>query len=161
MEFIGGSPLNIKIVNAENKHLTDCKIALQKSELGRVYFPNEDKVHNALNEGISKGEISVAINEESVVMGFVWVIQKGAFHSYPYVHIIAVKEEYRSLGIGKRLIGYIEENSWSSKLFLVVADFNPRAKKFYLDYGFKEVGCIPNLYRNGITEYLLVKEILK
>ncbi len=153
--------MNIKIVDAENKHLTDCKMALQKSELGRVYFPDEDKVHNAVNEGISKGEISVAINDESVVLGFIWVIQKGAFHSYPYLHIIAVKEEYRSLGIGKRLIGYIEEISGSSKLFLVVADFNPRAKKFYLDYGFKEVGCIPNLYRNGITEYLLVKEILK
>lgn len=153
--------MNINIINAENKHLTDCMIALHKSELGRVYFPDEDKVHNAVNEGISKGEISVAINDDNVVLGFIWVIQKGAFHSYPYLHIIAVKEEYRSLGIGKRLIGYIEENSRASKLFLVVADFNPRAKKFYLDYGFKEVGCIPNLYKDGITEYLLMKEILK
>lgn len=153
--------MNIKIIDAESKHLTDCKLALQKSEIGRVYFSDEDKVHNVVNEGISKGEISVAINEENVVLGFIWVILKGAFHSYPYLHIIAVKEEYRSLGIGKRLIRYIEENSGSSKLFLVVADFNPRAKKFYLNYGFKEVGCIPNLYKNGITEYLLVKEILK
>lgn len=136
--------MDIKIINAENKHLTDCKIALQKSDLGRVYFPDEDKAHNAINEGISKGEICVAINEENMVLGFIWVIQKGAFHSYPYLHIIAVKEEYRGFGIGKRLIEYIEKNSGSSKLFLVVGDFNPRAKKFYLDYGFKEVGCIPN-----------------
>lgn len=153
--------MNINIIKAEDRHLLDCIIALQKSDLGRVYFPDENKAHNAINEGISKGEICIAINEENVVLGFIWVIQKGAFHSYPYLHIIAVKEEYRGLGIGKRFIKYIEEVSESSKLFLVVGDFNPRAKKFYLDYGFKEVGCIPDLYKNGVNEYLMVKEILK
>jgi len=39
--------------------LNDCKIALQKSELGRIYFPEEDKVIQVLNEGISKREIFI------------------------------------------------------------------------------------------------------
>ena len=54
--------MNINIIKAENKHLPDCKLALQKSELGRVYFAEEDKAIKALSEGISKGEIFVAIN---------------------------------------------------------------------------------------------------
>ena len=61
-----------------------------------------------------------------------YFMPKGVFGSYPYLHIIAVKEEYRNLGIGKQLIKYFEENSSdysSSKYFLTVDDFNPQARK--------------------------------
>lgn len=49
----------------------------------------------------------------------------------------------------------------SSKLFLVVADFNPGAKRFYIKNGFKEVGRIPDLYKNGVVESLMMKELQK
>ncbi len=153
--------MDINIIKAENIHLVDCKVALQESELGRAYFPEEDKAIQALNEGISKGEVFVAINKERICVGFIWVILNGAFHSFSYLHIIAVKEEFRSLGIGKKLLSYFEEitSKSSSKLFLVVADFNPRAKQLYESIGYKEVGFIPNLYKRGITECLMMKEI--
>lgn len=153
--------MDINIIKAENKHLIDCKNALQKSELGRVYFPEEDKTFQAINEGISKGEIFIAINKECTCLGFIWVIPNGVFHSFPYLHIIAVKEEFRNLGIGKRLLQYFEETSSkkSSKLFLVVADFNPRAKQLYQSIGYKEVGIIPNLYKKGVSECLMMKEM--
>ena len=117
--------MEISIIKAEKKYLTDCKIALQKSELGKIYFSEEDKAFQAINEGISKGEIYVAIDKECKCLGFIWVIIDGAFHSFPYLHIIAVKEEFRCLGIGKKLIKYIEDliSKKYSKLFLVVADF--------------------------------------
>nr|WP_242840508.1 GNAT family N-acetyltransferase [Hungatella hathewayi] len=35
-------------------------------------------------------------------------IPKGCFHSFPYLHLIAVKEEYRGQGIGRKLIDYLE-----------------------------------------------------
>jgi len=44
------------------------------------------------------------------------------------------------------------------KLFLVVADFNPNAKGFYESMGYHQVGEIPGLYREGITEYIMMKE---
>jgi ribosomal protein S18 acetylase RimI-like enzyme len=153
--------MDIDIIKAESKHLIDCKIALQKSELGRIYFPEEDKAIQALNEGISKGEIFIAINKECTCLGFIWFILNGAFHSFPYLHIIAVKEEFRNLGIGKKLLKYFEEvtSKTSSKLFLVVADFNPAAKQLYQSIGYKEFGNIPHLYKVGVTECLMMKEI--
>lgn len=153
--------MDINIIKAKNKHLIDCKIALQKSELGRVYFSEEDKAIRALNEGISKGEIFIAINKECECLGFVWFILNGSFHSFPYLHIIAVKEEFRNFGIGKKLLQYFEETTSknSSKLFLVVADFNSRAKQLYQSIGYKEIGIIPNLYKRGVTECLMMKEI--
>ncbi len=153
--------MEINIIKAENKHLIDCKLALQHSELGRVYFPVDDKTIQALREGISKGEIFIAINKEDICLGFAWVILNGAFHSFPYLHIIAVKEEFRSLGIGKNLLKYIEDiiSKDSSKIFLVVADFNPRAKELYQNVGYKEIGLIPDLYKKGVTECLMIKEL--
>jgi len=153
--------MDIDIIKAENRYLIDCKVALQKSELGRVYFAEEDKAIKVLKEGISKGEISIALNKECTCVGFIWFILNGAFHSFPYLHMIVVKEEFRNLGIGKKLLEHFEEitSKTSSKLFLVVADFNHKAKQLYENIGYEDVGNIPNLYKDGVTECLMMKEI--
>ena len=39
-----------------------------------------------------------------------------------------------------------------------VADFNPEAKRFYEKNDYRQVGEIPGLYREGITEYIMMKE---
>lgn len=148
------------IIKAECEHLNDCAIALQKSELGRVYFPQENKVIQAISEGISKQEILVALDNKGLCLGFIWFIRNGAFHGFPYLHIIAIKEEFRNLGIGKELLNYFEKVvAQSSKVFLVVADFNPKAKQLYEKCGYLEVGVIPNLYKSGVTEFLMMKEL--
>jgi len=151
--------MNINIIKAENKHLIDCEVALLKSDLGRVYFAEKDKANKSISEGISKGEIFIAINKEGICLGFVWFILKGAFHSFPYLHIIAVKEEFRDLGIGKKLLKHFEEiaSKTASKVFLVVAEFNPAAKQLYQSIGYTEVGSMPNLYKSGVTECLMMK----
>jgi len=155
--------MDINIIKAEYKHIIDCKVALQKSELGRVYFKDEDKAINALKEGLSKNEICVATDKAGSCLGFIWVIPNGAFHSFPYLHMIVVKEEFRNLGIGKKLLKYFEEiiSKDSSKLFLVVADFNPRAKQLYQSFGYKEVGIISDLYKRGVAECLMAKNNIK
>ncbi len=149
-----------KIIKAEMEHLNDCVIALQNSDLGRIYFSQENKAVEAISKGIAKQEIFVAVDNVGLCLGFIWVIRYGAFHSFPYLHIIAVKKEFRGMGIGKKLLDYFEkENAQSSKVFLVVADFNPSAKLLYEKIGYREVGVIPNLYKNGVVEYLMMKEL--
>jgi len=75
------------------------------------------------------------------------------------LHIIAVKQEIRGKGIGKALLTYFEMEDFegSTKVFLVVADFNPDAKKLYQHLGYRQVGKIPGLYKDGVTEYLMMK----
>lgn len=153
--------MEINIIPAENKFIDDCVIALRKSELGRVYFPEDNKAIKTIEEGISKKEIFVAISSEGICLGFIWFIPNGAFHSFPYLHIIAVKEEFRSMGIGRMLLKFFEDSTvkFSNKLFLVVADFNPKAKELYLRMGYKEIGIIPGLYKKGVNECLMMKEL--
>ncbi len=152
--------MNIIITKADIMYLDDCKVALLRSRLGQEYFPSEEKAISALTEGITKEETFVAIDERRECLGFIWFIADGAFHSFPYLHIIAVKEEFRGLGIGKKLLSFFEEAVFTnhSKVFLVVADFNPDAKRLYESLGYRQVGALPNLYKEGVTEYLMMKE---
>ncbi len=156
--------MEIMIIKAESRYLEDCVQALLNSELGRVYFPEEEKARRAIEEGFSKGEFYLAVNQQTKeCLGFLWYIPNGAFHSFPYLHIIAVKEQYRGYGIGKKLLSFFEAtiSQTAGKAFLVVADFNPRAKQLYESIGYKEIGIIPNLYKQGVNECLMMKEIGK
>lgn len=151
--------MDLKIIKGNIDHMIDCEEALLKSQLGLKYFCQTGSARNSLEEGFSKGEIYVAIDENEDCIGFIWYILNGIFHSYPYLHIIAIKEENRGKGIGRKLMEFFEISCFAnySKVFLVVADFNPRAKLLYEEIGYKQVGAVPSLYREGITEFLMMK----
>ncbi len=152
----------ITFSKANEQHLKDCRDALCRSILGERYFSSQGSAEEAILEGIRQENLYVAFTGEECV-GFTYIIPKGAFHSFPYLHIIAVKEEYRDRGIGKALLDYSENIvcEAADKLFLVVADYNPDAKRFYERNGYRQVGKIPNLYRSGITEYMMAKDLNK
>ena len=148
------------ITKAGMSHLEDCTEALLESKLGQEYFGSQEKARAALTEGITKEELFVAVDDEGKCLGFLWFILQGAFHGFPYLHIIAVKEAFRGLGIGTRMLEFFEQAVFTdySKVFLVVADFNPEAKRLYERVGYRQVGAIPGLYKAGVTEYLMMKE---
>ena len=152
--------MKITIARADESHLKDCKAALLNSELGRVYFPSEENALASLEEGLARDEVFVAVDEAGECLGFIWFIPRGAFHSFPYLHVIAVKDGHRGEGIGKELLAFFEQTVFadSARAFLVVADFNPDARRLYERLGWRQVGAIPGLYREGVTEYLMMKE---
>ena len=93
----------ITFAKGNEQHLKDCRAALCQSTLGERCFSSPGSAEIAILEGIRQKDLYVAfIGEECV--GFTYIIPKGAFHSFPYLHIIAVKEEYRNRGIGKTLL---------------------------------------------------------
>jgi ribosomal protein S18 acetylase RimI-like enzyme len=151
--------MKMTIIKGSIEYINDCEDALVNSELGKRYFSQKGSARKALHEGFAKGEIYIALDACESCKGFIWFILDGIFHSFPYLHIIAVKQESRNEGIGKKLLKFFEDSCFKdySKLFLVVADFNPDAKILYEKIGYIQVGTIPSLYREGITEYLMMK----
>lgn len=149
----------IKIKKGSYEYFSDCVEALFYSDIGTTYFGNEEKCKNAIKEGIEQGTLYVALID-GVCAGFIWYLPKGVFHSFPYLHIISIKAAYRGKGIGKKMIQFIENITFadSNKIFLVVGDFNPDAKHLYERIGYHQVGELPNLYKKGVTEYLMMKE---
>lgn len=151
--------MKMTIIKGSIEYINDCEDALVNSELGKRYFSQKGSARKALQEGFAKGEIYIALDASEGCKGFIWFILDGIFHSFPYLHIIAVKQESRNEGIGKKLLKFFEDSCFKdySKLFLVVADFNPDAKILYEKIGYIQVGTIPSLYREGITEHLMMK----
>lgn len=151
--------MEVSILKGKIDYIDDCEEALVKSELGLRYFSKEGSGRKALVEGFQKQQIYIAVDCNNNCLGFIWYIFDGIFHSFPYLHIIAVKEENRSHGIGKKLLKFFEDTCFKecSKVFLVVADFNPDAKRLYEKIGYIEVGAVPSLYREGITEHIMMK----
>ncbi len=140
-------------------HLTDCIDAVFHSQLGEVYFDSEDDVQTELIRGIAKEDFYVAVGDDNACLGFIWFVPNGAFHTYPYVHIIAVKQDHRGKGIGRRLLAYSEKRIFTeyAKMYLLVGDFNVDARRLYETIGYVKVAEIPDLHAEGVTEYLMMK----
>ena len=150
----------IDIRIADTKDIDNCVDILQNSDLGKVYFSDYEKATNMFTYAVGQKGVYVAVDENETCLGVIYYMSKGVFGSYPYLHIVAVREEYRGLGIGKLLMSYFEDNASeysSTKLFLTVDDFNLRAKKLYEELGYQCVGELPNFYKQGINCYLMMK----
>ncbi len=151
--------MDVSIVRGDHEHLEDCVEALVHSELAKVYYPTKESAESLLKKGIEKQEIYVALDERSECVGYIWFALSKMFYKYPYVRQIAVKKEFRGQGFGKKLLSFVEEIAFKDcpKLFLTVSDFNKRAKKLYQEIGFEEVGFVPDLFKDGVGEHVMVK----
>lgn len=148
--------MDITIVKGTAEHIGACESALADSELGKQYFSSEGSARRAVEEGLSKDQLYVALCGGECA-GFAIIIPGGAFHAFPYLHIVAVKSELRGHGIGKKLLKFFEELYDSSHVFLVAGSYNPRAMKLYQSVGYAEIGVLPGLYRPGVDECLMIK----
>ncbi|QNO14164.1 GNAT family N-acetyltransferase [Alkalicella caledoniensis] len=149
----------IKVIElAKNQHLDNCYRILMQSQLGEVYFADKSPM-KMMQKGIENKEIYVCLNQQDEILGFLWVELSGTFDKYPYLHMIVIDENVRGKGIGKKLLSHFEEviTSDYDKVFLMVGDFNKRAKRLYEELDYKVVGMIPNFYKEGVTEYLMYK----
>ncbi|MDI6878717.1 MAG: GNAT family N-acetyltransferase [Desulfitobacteriaceae bacterium] len=151
--------MEIKIVQGEIKYLDDCLEALMNSELAYTYLPDEKVAKKHLVEAFERKEMYLALNTEGKCVGYIRFVLNGTFYNFPYVCNISVKKNFRGQGIGKRLLGFFEDISFthSDKVFLLVSSFNEQAKKLYESIGYKRVGVIDDLYKNGISEYIMMK----
>lgn len=151
--------MEIEIQKGCNEYLNDCVEALFGSDIGTTYFNHKERCIKAIEEALEEGVLYVAL-AEGICAGFIWYLPKGVFHSFPYLHITCIKSAYRGKGIGQKMIQFVENLVFvnANKLFLVVGDFNPDAKRLYERIGYQQVGILPNLYKDGVTEYLMMKK---
>ena len=133
--------MEISIVQANEGHPEGCVAALVDSEMARVYYPTRESAEALLKAGIEKREIYVAANDHSGCVGYIWFAPSKMFYKFPYVRQIAVRQEYRGQGIGRKLLAFVEGIAFKDwpKLFLTVSNFNSRAKRLYARLGYKEL----------------------
>jgi [ribosomal protein S18]-alanine N-acetyltransferase len=103
-------------------------------------------------------ETYVAVHEGAVV-GFVILVVKGAFVGF--IRTVAVHADWRSRGLGRRLIWFAEERIFrdSPNVFLCVSSFNPRAQALYERLGYETVGELRDYIVRGHSEWLMRKTL--
>jgi ribosomal protein S18 acetylase RimI-like enzyme len=155
----GSSNLELSVVKGTLQYLEACAEALFDSEIGAVYFSPKERALAFLRDGLTNGEIYVALDANGDCLGYIWFTLDGAFSRFPYVRNIAIKKEHRGKGIGKQLLSFFEEKGFNTttRVFLLVSNFNTKAQKFYRKMGYQEVGRIPDLVRQGVTEHIMMK----
>jgi ribosomal protein S18 acetylase RimI-like enzyme len=96
---------------------------------------------------------------EQEVAGFVIIQPYGTFKGY--IQTICISERHRGKGLGKKLLRFCEEKilETSPNIFICVSDFNERAIKLYLEFGFEPVGELPDFVKEGFREILLRKTV--
>ena len=150
--------MDIQFIKGSAEYLDDCTKAMENSTMCTSYFQTVESRINAVKEGLDSGNLYIALYNGECA-GFAYFIHEGAFHAFHYLHLFAISEEYRGKGIGSKLLEFIEDMLFKTrdKIFLVVGDYNPRAKIFYEKSGYNYIGAIPSLYRKDIDEYLMMK----
>ncbi len=103
-------------------------------------------------------ELAVAHHGGRVV-GFIWFYLRGTFHHSGYVRWVAVAPQAQGRGVGRRLMQYAEDRIFRAgpNVFLMVADFNEQAQRFYEALGYRLVGKVPDYILPGIGEHVYRK----
>jgi ribosomal protein S18 acetylase RimI-like enzyme len=103
-------------------------------------------------------EVYVAV-VKSEVIGFIILQMEGTFTGY--IQTVAIKDGWRSRGLGSQLIAFAEKKilSRTPNVFLCVSSFNRKAQKLYRRLGYEQIGVIKNFIVNGYDEILMRKTI--
>lgn len=141
---------------AETSETEDIVRIINETDLSEIYFKEKD-LHKIIYNAISKHEVHILLADE--ILGFIWTKEDGSFDKYPFLHMIAVKSNQRSKGYGKYLLNFFEHDLYadSERFFLMVGNFNTRAKKLYETIGYQNVGVLPKFYCDRVDEFLMMK----
>ena len=144
---------------------------IMSTELGTTYYPTEEFLRKEIMNSSKDDEMFIIASEVAKEdIGVLWFNRHGAFHSFPFLHVIAIKDRFQGQGYGKAtmdrfealcLMGPHGQNIPATKAFLLVNTGNEAAIKMYEGRGYVCVGEVPGLFRKRVNEKIMMKNIRK
>jgi ribosomal protein S18 acetylase RimI-like enzyme len=127
--------------------------------LWQRYNVTETSFAERLANGLANGATIFVATRANDVLGFVWLVARGAFNRSAYIQLIGIRPDARASGVGRALMEFAEAHAPSRDLFLLVSDFNTAAQKFYARLGYVQVGKLDDYVVQGISELLMWKTL--
>ena len=151
----------------EERDVAQCAEILSSTPLWQRYGVTPESALRRFQEGLqSDALILVMVDEQSAgnaetVMGFAWVAVRGGFDRSPYLRLLAVRDSNRGAGLGHQLIQAMEDRlrQTGPDVFLLCADYNLAAQRFYEREGYLRVGQIPDYVISGVAEIVYYKRL--
>lgn len=151
--------MEFKLVKGEFSKVEEYSALFWDSKLYDAYFTEGTVLADVLKQGISEGNLYVAVNECGEAMGVMYMSMSGSF-GLPYIHLLGVGREYRGKGLGGSLVKIfidVAEELGYPNMFILVSKFNSRAKKLYESLGFQPQCLLRDLMKKGASEWLLMR----
>jgi len=127
--------------------------------LWQRYHVTEASFTERLANGLANGATIFIAERVGAVLGFVWLVARGAFNRSAYIQLIGVRPEARAHGVGRALMEFAEAHAPTRDMFLLVSDFNTDAQKFYARLGYRQVGKLDDYVVQGVSELVLWKPL--
>lgn len=124
--------------------------------------PDRDILDEWLYPHLKEGNVIIASNSAGEPIGVMVYLMNGMYGGFPYLELLGVRQDTRCQGVGGKLVDYfinLCRKAGYNKCFICVSDFNVRAKKLYVSKGFQPIVLIPDLLKNGVAEWTLMKNI--
>ncbi len=136
-----------------------CAKWIAGTPLWQRYHVTEQSIGERLRTGLEQGATIYVADRAGEVLGFLWLVARGAFARSDYVQLIGVRPSERSRGVGRALMEFAEAKSLAEgrALFLLVSDFNMDAQRFYQRLGYRQVGQLDDYVIPGVTELIYCK----
>ncbi len=136
-----------------------CAHWVAETPLWQRYGVTEQSMMERLRTGVDNGATIYVAASADEVLGFLWVVESGAFNRSGYIQLIGVRPGARGRGIGRALMGFAEAQMFGQgrDLFLLVSDFNVDAQRFYRRLGYRQVGALQDYVVQGVGELIFWK----
>jgi ribosomal protein S18 acetylase RimI-like enzyme len=129
------------------------------TQLWQRYNVTEASFAERLTNGLANGATIFVATRANEVLGFVWLVARGAFNRSAYIQLIGVRPNARASGVGRVLMEFAEAHAPSRDIFLLVSDFNTDAQNFYARLGYVQVGKLDDYVVQGVSELVMWKKL--
>ncbi len=108
-----------------------------------------------------RGDGLVVAHAGGPPLGLAWFLREGTLAMGAYLRLMAVRPEAQARGVGAELLAAFEVEAAAAgrHAFLLCADFNAAARRFYERHGWRPVGPLPGLVLPGVAEVLYWKRV--
>lgn len=155
----GAPPFRIRAARVDE--LPALALAVASQPLLTRYEVGAARLGQLLVEALGRGEPVLVAEADGVARGFAWYQRAGTLGAGGYLRLIALEPGREGGGIGAALLDAVERDvaAHARHLFLLVSDWNERARRFYARRGYAEVGRLPAFVRPDTDEIICWKRL--
>lgn len=138
-----------------------CARWVAETDLWKRYGVTETSVAERFQSGLADEAMIYVAEVESQIIGFIWIVERGAFNRSEYIQLIGVRSDERGRGIGRALMDFAETKLFAQArdIFLLVSDFNIDAQRFYQRLGYQQGGSLQDYVARGVCELVFWKRL--
>lgn len=154
--------MELTLVRGGVDRLEECRTVFLDSAVYERYFAGDDRLERSLRTAAERGELYFALTASGEIAGAMRVSLTGFCGLYPYLALIGTKGSFRGRGVGRFLMDELERmarETGKRRTVLMVSDFNQSAQAFYRSLGYWPLGLIPDAAKEGIGEYVMLKDM--